>query len=90
MANKKKPEGRLAKIRKFFRDVASEFRKIVWPSRKQVWNNTVIVLVTMLIFAIFIWALDYGFNALRDWGIGALTGENAAASLLTRAGFWVA
>ena len=89
MANKKKPEGRLAKIRKYFRDIASEFRKIVWPNGKQVWNNTTIVLVTVLIFAIFIWVLDYGFNAFRDWGIGALTGKDASASLLASAGFWV-
>ena len=87
MANKRKPEGRMAKIRKFFRDTASEFRKIVWPSGKQVWNNTVVVLVTMLIFAVVIWALDYGFNTLRGWGIGALTGDDAEAAMLL--GFWV-
>jgi len=87
MANKKKPEGRVAKVRKFVRDTASEFRKIVWPSGKQVINNTIVVLVTMLVFAVIIWLLDYGFNALREWGIGALTAEEieetAAAFLLT-------
>jgi len=82
MANKKKPDSRLDKIRKFFTDTASELRKIVWPSGKQVWNNTVVVIVTMLIFAVIIWALDYGFNFLREWGIKALTADEETAAMM--------
>jgi preprotein translocase subunit SecE len=55
-----------SRMRKFFRDTASEFKKVVWPSRKQVWNNTVVVLTTVLIFAVLIWAVDYGLGVLRD------------------------
>ena len=62
-----------ARLRKYFRDTASEFKKIVWPTRKQVRNNVVVVLVTMLVFAAIIWALDYGLGALRTLGIDKLT-----------------
>jgi len=69
----KKKEGRMARVRKFFRDTVSEFKKIVWPSRKQVGNNTVVVLVTVLIFAAVIWSLDYALGAGRKYAILKLT-----------------
>ncbi len=64
-ADKKNP-GFFAKIGKYFRDVKGEFKKIVWPSRKQVWNNTVVVLVMVAIFAVGTWGLDLLFGFLRD------------------------
>ena len=47
------------RAKKYFRDVRSEFKKITWPTKKQVWNNTVVVIVTVLIFGVIIWTLDY-------------------------------
>ena len=64
-ADKKKP-GLFAKIGKYFRDAKGEFKKIVWPSRKQVWNNVVVVLVMVVIFAIGTWGVDLLFGWLRD------------------------
>ncbi len=51
------------KIGKFFRDVVSEMKKVAWPSRKQIINNTLIVLAVVLIAAVFIFGLDtlFGF-----------------------------
>ncbi|MGX8774914.1 MAG: preprotein translocase subunit SecE [Bacillota bacterium] len=64
-ADKKKP-GFFAKLGKYFRDAKGEFKKIVWPSRKQIWNNVAVVLVMVLIFAIATWGLDLLFAFLRD------------------------
>ena len=50
---------------KYFRDVWGEFKKIVWPSRKQIINNTTVVFVTCLVFAVAIWVLDVLFGLLR-------------------------
>ena len=46
------------KIRKFFRDSKSELKKVVYPSFKQVRNNTLIVLLCVLIVGIFVWVFD--------------------------------
>ncbi len=54
------------RLGKYFRDTWGEFKKIVWPSRKQVWNNIVVVLTMIVIFAVVIWGLDTGFSALRN------------------------
>ncbi len=53
----KKP-GFIAKAKRFFRDVKGEFKKIVWPGKKQIINNTIIVLVVIVISGIFVGGLD--------------------------------
>lgn len=45
-------------IGRLFRDLKSEFTKIVWPSKKQVINNTLIVIAAILVIGAFIWGLD--------------------------------
>ena len=47
-----------ANIAKFFRDTKSELKKVVWPTKSQMVNNTVIVLVCTLIVGICIWVFD--------------------------------
>lgn len=45
-------------ISKFFRDCKSEVKKIVWPTPKTVFNNTGVVLVTIIVIGLFIFGLD--------------------------------
>ena len=49
---------------KYLRDLKSEIKKVVWPSRKQVVNNSAIVLTLMVIVALFLAAVDYGVSFL--------------------------
>lgn len=59
-SEKKKP----GRISKFFKDLRSEFNKIVWPSRQQTINNTLVVLVTMVVIGLFIGGVDLGLGKL--------------------------
>ena len=43
---------------KWFREMKSELKKVVWPTPKQVRNNTIVSLVVMAIFAVIIWGFD--------------------------------
>lgn len=52
---------------KFFRSYMSEFKKIVWPTRKQVVNNTLITIAMVLIVGAFIWLLDFGLGVLLNF-----------------------
>ncbi len=54
-----------ARIGKFFKDEKTEMKKVIWPSRKQLINNTAIVLIFVLIIGLIIWLLDllFGFGA---------------------------
>ena len=56
---------------KFFKDLKAEFKKVIWPTKKQVANNTGVVLTTMVIASIFIWGLDTIFIKLVRLAIGA-------------------
>ncbi len=49
---------------KFFRDVKSEIKKIVWPTPKSVFKNTGVVLIAIVLSGIFISGLDTIFLAL--------------------------
>ena len=48
----------------FFKDIKGELKKVTWPSFKQVRNNTLIVIICVLIIGAFIWLLDalFGFS----------------------------
>lgn len=59
------------KLAKYFRDVKSEMKKVVWPSKKQVINSTVVVLVVVVISMVLVLALDTAFISLLKLAIGA-------------------
>lgn len=54
------------KIAKWVRDLRSEAKKVVWPTGKQVVNNTVIVIIAVIIVAAFVAILDVSFGFVRD------------------------
>ncbi len=65
-AKKEKKKGKLGEA---WRGFKSEFKKIVWPSWKQVRKNTLVVVVIVAVFAVIIGALDIALSR----GMGALT-----------------
>jgi preprotein translocase subunit SecE len=46
------------RTRSFLKDVRSEMRKVVSPSRTEVRSTTTVVLVTVFIFAAYFWLVD--------------------------------
>lgn len=72
-AKAKKPNV-FKRIGKFFTDLVSEMKKIVWPSRKQTLNNTLAVVVIVLIAAVVLVGLDLLFGWLLDLLIRLITG----------------
>ena len=59
-AEKKKAEkkGIWKTIVQFLRDVRIEMKKVIWPSRQEVINYTVVVLVTVTVVSTFILVMD--------------------------------
>jgi len=55
---------------KFFRDLKGEFKKIVWPSKKQIINNTLVVIAAILVVGVFIWLIDLGLAKLVQLFLG--------------------
>lgn len=59
------------KVCKFFRETKSELKKVVYPTSKQVINNTLIVLLCVLIVGIFVWIFD-GVSSFAVQGLISL------------------
>ena len=47
-----------ARLAEFLKDVRAEMRKVVVPSRAEVQATTIVVLVTVFIFAAYFWLVD--------------------------------
>ncbi len=67
--------GRLAK---FLRDVRAEMKRVSWPSLIEVKNTTLITLVAVIFFAIYLFAVDHiwvfllnGLSRVLNWMTGA-------------------
>ncbi|NLH01330.1 MAG: preprotein translocase subunit SecE [Clostridiales bacterium] len=52
----------------WFRELKSELKKVVWPTKEQTVNNTVVALVVTFASAIVLW----GFDSLAKLGVEAL------------------
>ena len=55
------------KVSTYFREMKSEFKKIVWPSFKQVRNNTGVVITFIILLGVFISLIDLGFTYLLSF-----------------------
>ncbi len=56
------------RIKKYFRELRSELKKVVWPTPKQVLKNTAIVIGCVVAVGVFIWVFDF----VAQVGIDAL------------------
>ena len=57
----------------YFRDAQIEVRKVVWPTRQETIQTTLIVIVMVIIVAIILWLLDM----FLGWSIGLLMGHSS-------------
>ena len=61
-------------IARYFRELRSELKKVVWPTPKQVLKSTLIVIACVIAVGLFIWAFDwvagFGIEKLVGWIAG--------------------
>lgn len=56
----------------FLKNFKAELKKVIWPTPKQLANNTIAVITIVLITAVIVFALDFAFEALNQYGINKL------------------
>jgi preprotein translocase subunit SecE len=49
---------------RFGGDARTELRKVVWPTRQETIQTTLVVMVVVLVMALFMWAVDSGLFAI--------------------------
>jgi preprotein translocase subunit SecE len=60
-------------INGFFKDAHVEVRKVVWPTYKETYQTTLIVMAMVVVVALFLWFLDWILSSGVKWmmGLGA-------------------
>lgn len=58
------------RIQKWWRETVGELRKVTWPTKKDAWNMTKIVLIVVVSMAIFLGLVDSAFSKLVGLVIG--------------------
>lgn len=53
-----------SKVGRYFRDMKGELKKVVWPSKKQVINNTIVVIIAVIIASLVIGGFDTIMSAM--------------------------
>lgn len=63
---------------RFIRDTRAELKRVSWPSAIEVRNTTIITIIAVIFFAVYLWLVDKGFTLLItqirnlvNWLLGA-------------------
>ena len=59
--------GRIERARLFLSEVRNELKRVTWPTQKEVYATTVVVILTSIFFGVYLFVLDYGLNTLVQW-----------------------
>ncbi|MCB5265433.1 MAG: preprotein translocase subunit SecE [Candidatus Cloacimonetes bacterium] len=57
---------KFAEVSRFFRDVRSEMKSVSWPTKDDLKEGTVVVIVMSAIVAIFLSLVDFGFSRILE------------------------
>ena len=67
-----KKETKKKEKKHFWKDFKAELKKVIWPTTKQLVNNTVAVVTIVLITAVIVFVLDLAFESLNTYGINGI------------------
>ena len=64
------PGGRFAwfgRARRFLAEVRAELGRVTWPTRREVWATTVVVILVSALFGVYLYAVDITLSSLVAW-----------------------
>jgi preprotein translocase subunit SecE len=56
----------IGKIKQFASDVSKEMKKVSWPTKEQLKDSTIVVIVTTAIFTVIIYLIDFAFGKVLE------------------------
>jgi len=62
-----KKEGR---IKRWWRETIGELHKVNWPTPKEAWRLTKIVIMVIVVMGLILGGLDFVFTKLIGWVVG--------------------
>lgn len=64
-----------SRLMAFLKETRSEMRKVWWPGWPEVQSTTIVVLITVFLFAAFFWVVDTVFGNMIERLLHLLTGH---------------
>jgi preprotein translocase subunit SecE len=61
--------GRIESARLFLSEVRNELKRVTWPSQKEVYATTVVVILTSVLFGLYLFILDEVINTTVQYVI---------------------
>ena len=55
------------RARRFLVEVRSELGRVTWPTRREVWATTIVVILTSTVFGLYLYGVDLGLSRLVGW-----------------------
>ena len=62
--------GVIGRVKEFVQEVLAEFRRVTWPTREQLVNSTVVVIIVTVVLACFLGAVDIALARVVEWILG--------------------
>ena len=59
--------GRVERARLFLSEVRNELKRVTWPSQKEVYATTVVVILTSVFFGLYLFVVDIALNNGVQW-----------------------
>ena len=61
----------IERFREYTKDVRAELGRVTWPTRREVWATTVVVILVSLLFGVYLYAVDLILSRVNtsifDW-----------------------
>ena len=66
--------GWFGRAKRFLGEVRSELGRVTWPTRREVWATTVVVILTSTLFGVYLYVVDIGLSTFMNWALAAFGG----------------
>ena len=61
------PLGWWQRAGEFFAEVRSEMKRVTWPTRREVYATTVVVILVSVFFGLYLWVVDLTLSSGIHW-----------------------
>jgi preprotein translocase subunit SecE len=62
------------RARRFLIEVRAELSRVTWPTRREVWATTIVVILTSMVFGLYLYGIDLALSRLVGWVIDRFGG----------------
>ena len=62
--------GQFERFRTFLTEVRNELKRVTWPTQREVYATTIVVILVSMFFGVYLWLLDIGMDRIVRWIFG--------------------